>query len=99
MITLHGSNGSARLEAGVVTLDWRNGESETIGDAAPSGAGADPMAFTSDWHRTIIEDFADAVAEDRAPMVTGWEALRVHALISAIDTASRTGQRITLGRQ
>lgn len=98
-ISLHGSEGSARLEAGVVTLDWRDGRSETIGAAATSGAGADPMAFTSDWHRAIIEDFADAVAEDRAPMVTGWEALQVHALISAIDTASRTGQRITLGRQ
>ncbi|MEO0943594.1 MAG: Gfo/Idh/MocA family oxidoreductase [Pseudomonadota bacterium] len=97
-IILHGSNGSARLEAGVVTLDWRNGSSETIGEAAASGAGADPMAFTSDWHRTVIEDFADSLDEDRAPMVTGWEALQVHALISAIDTASRTGQRITLGR-
>lgn len=98
-ITLHGSEGSARLEAGIVTLDWRDGRRETIGETAASGAGADPMAFTSDWHRTVIEDFADALTKDRAPMVTGREALQVHALISAIDTASRTGHRITLGRQ
>jgi len=98
-ITLHGSEGTARLEAGVVQLEWRDGRSETIGEAAASGAGADPMAFTSDWHQTVIEDFAEAITDDRAPMITGWDALQVHALISAIEAAGRTGQRLTLGRQ
>ena len=97
-ITLHGSNGSARLEAGTVTLDWRSGASETLGEKAASGAGADPMAFTSDWHLTVIEDFADSITSGREPMISGRDALQVHALISAIDTASRTGRRITLGR-
>ncbi len=97
-IVLHGTEGSARLEAGAVTLDWRNGESETIGESTASGAGADPMAFTSDWHRTVIEDFAEALDDNRPPLVTGRDALQVHALIAAIETAGRTGQRITIGR-
>jgi len=96
-IVLHGTEGSARLEAGTVRLDWRNGDSETIGERAASGAGADPMAFTSDWHRAVIEDFADAIPQNRPPLVTGRDALQVHALITAIETAGRTGQRLTIG--
>lgn len=95
-ITLHCRDGSARLEAGVLKLNWHDGRSEEIGEATSSGAGADPMAFTSDWHRTVIEDFADAVATGRPPLVTGREALDVHALITAIEMAGQTGQRIAL---
>ena len=73
-----------------------DGRSEEIGDTAGSGAGADPMAFTSDWHQTVIEDFAEAIAHDRPPLVTGREALGVHALITAIETAGRNGKRVTL---
>jgi predicted dehydrogenase len=73
-----------------------DGTSETIGASATSGAGADPMAFTSDWHQTIIEDFADAIAEDRPPIVTGRAALDVHQLIDAIEKAGRLGERVTL---
>ncbi len=95
-ITLHCQNGSARLAAGVLRLDMHDGRSEEIGDTAGSGAGADPMAFTSDWHQTVIEDFAEDIAHDRPPIVTGREALGVHALITAIETAGRTGKRVTL---
>ncbi len=97
-ITLHCIEGSARLEAGQVRFDWRNGQVEEIGEATGSGGGADPMAFTSEWHQTIIDDFADAIADDRPPLVTGREALQVHALIDAIETAGHTGRRITIGR-
>ena len=62
-----------------------------------SGAGADPMAFTSDWHRFVIEDFVDAVETGRAPMITGRSALEVHGLIEAIERSGREGQRVTLG--
>ena len=93
-ITLHCQNGTACLAAGMLTLDYRDGRREEIGDAATSGAGADPMAFTSDWHQAIIEDFAEAVATGRKSLVTGREALDVHALIADIETSGRTGQRV-----
>jgi predicted dehydrogenase len=93
-ITLHCQNGTASLAAGLLTLDYRDGRREEFGDAATSGAGADPMAFTSDWHQAVIEDFADAVDTGRKPLVTGREALEVHALIADIETSGRTGQRI-----
>jgi predicted dehydrogenase len=95
-ITLHGPRGSAHLAAGILRLDWQDGRSETLGQAAASGAGADPMAFTHDWHLTVIEDFAAALTEGRPPMVPGREALAVHRLIDALETSGREGRRITL---
>lgn len=95
-ITLHFREGSARLEAGMLRIDRRDGTSETVGQAASSGGGADPMAFTSDWHRSIIEDFADALAKGRSPLVTGRAALDVHRLIDAIERSAAQGERISL---
>lgn len=97
-ITLHCQHGSARLGAGVLRIDRRDGSSEEIGEGAGSGAGADPMAFTSDWHQTLIEDFAEAVKTGREPLVPGREALDVHALIAAIEESSRSGQRVEVRR-
>ncbi len=95
-ITLHCQNGTARLDRGKLIVDWQDGRVEELGKAVASGAGADPMAFTSDWHRFIIEDFAEAIAEDRPPLVPGRSALAVHALIEGIERAGETGQRIDL---
>ena len=95
-ITLHFAQGSATLDAGVLRLDRADGTTKTIGQAATSGGGADPMAFTSDWHRFVIEDFAAALEQDRAPLVTGRDALGVHHLITALEQAAKTGNRTQL---
>ena len=92
-ITLHFQDGSAHLDAGLLWIDRHDGTSETIGQAASSGAGADPMAFTSDWHRYVIEDFADALRHNRPPLITGRDALGVHRLIAALENSARTGSR------
>ncbi len=90
-IALHFDDGSAHLDAGLLKIDRQDGTSETFGQAASSGAGADPMAFTSDWHRFVIEDFADALSNNRAPLVTGRDALGVHRLIAAMEHSARNG--------
>lgn len=95
-IRLHCQHGSAYLAAGVLRIDYQDGRTEEIGTATSSGAGADPMAFTSDWHQAVIEDFADAIATNRPPMVPGREALMVHGLITAIEEAGRSGQRVSV---
>lgn len=92
-ITLHFQEGSAHLDAGLLRIDRQDGTSEVFGQAAKSGAGADPMAFTSDWHRFIIEDFADAVQHKKSPLVSGRDALGVHRLIAALEVSARTGSR------
>ncbi|MEL6586704.1 MAG: Gfo/Idh/MocA family oxidoreductase [Pseudomonadota bacterium] len=95
-LVFHGANGSAVLEAGLVQINWRDGRSDMLGVAAASGAGADPMAFTSDWHQSVIEDFADAVAQGRAPNITARDGLAVHRLIGGIERAAKLGHRIEL---
>lgn len=95
-ITLHFAKGSARLEAGQLFLDRQDGRHEVLGESAASGAGADPMAFTSDWHRAVIEDFAASLTEARPPLVSGRAALEVHRLIDAMETAARDGQTLYL---
>jgi UDP-N-acetyl-2-amino-2-deoxyglucuronate dehydrogenase len=96
-ITLHCAHGSAHLEAGILRIDRHDGQSETLGQAATSGSGADPMAFTSDWHRAVIEDFADAVVTGHAPICPGRDALEVHRLIAAIEKSGHTRGAVALG--
>ncbi len=95
-IVLHGTKGSARLISGRLELMFRDGTTETIGSAAATGGGADPMAFTHAWHQAILEDFAAAITKGRAPACTGREALAVHDLIEAMVQSSRDGRAINL---
>ena len=95
-ITLHCAEGSVTLDAGTLKIDWRDGRTQTLGQTATSGAGADPMAFTSDWHQWVIEDFAKSIAENRPCLVTGEEALKVHALIDALERSSKSGTICTV---
>jgi predicted dehydrogenase len=55
------------------------------------------MAFTADWHRAVIEDFAEAVATGRAPLVPGREALGVHRLIAALEKSGEQGGEVLTG--
>ncbi len=95
-ITLGFAKATARLDTNMLTLDWLDGRSETIGQATASGSGADPMAFTSDWHRDMIADFADALAEGRPPRVPCREALGVHRLIAALEESGAAGRHVVL---
>jgi predicted dehydrogenase len=40
----------------------------------------------------VIEDFAAALTEGRAPAITGHDALAVHDLIDALTRSAREGQ-------
>jgi UDP-N-acetyl-2-amino-2-deoxyglucuronate dehydrogenase len=63
---------------------------EIKSDQSSGGTGADPMAFPHDYHLGVIGDFLDAVEQDRAPAISGREALKVHRLIDALLQASQT---------
>ncbi len=93
-IALHFEKASLRLEAGVLTVRWRDGSVETHGEEAGTGGGADPMAFTHAWHQGVLEDFVDALCAGRAPAVGGEEALASHALIDAITRSAQHGHMV-----
>lgn len=95
-IEITGTRGSAVLAGTALDVAYLDGSRRQItppGNAA-GGAGADPMAFTHEWHRAVIADFLDALDEGRPPRVSGREALVVHRLIDALVEAGRTGATV-----
>ena len=98
-ITLHCANASVALMSGELQITWRDGTSETLGTAASTGGGADPMAFTHAWHQAIIADFMAAITDNRPPVASGQDALTVHQLIDAIVQSSQEEHAITLSKE
>lgn len=95
-IRFHFEQGSARLKGDVLTLTWRNGRTETIGQDAATGSGENPMAFSSEWHAAVVADMVEAIRADRAPLVSGRDALAVHAFVDAIERSAAVGERVSL---
>ncbi|MDD9923221.1 MAG: Gfo/Idh/MocA family oxidoreductase [Boseongicola sp.] len=95
-ISIQFEKAHAHLEAGTLRLDHWDGSQEQIGESAATGGGADPMAFTHDWHQTVIEDFAKALAHQTPPLCSGRDALSAHAVIAAMEIAGKTEQRTTI---
>lgn len=92
-----GTKGTARLDGSSLVARFTDGSEATLtDDSAGGGAGADPMAFSHAHHRALIADFADAIAADAAPRITGREALKVHRLIDALllSAESRTPRQV-----
>ncbi|GFE65483.1 Gfo/Idh/MocA family protein [Litoreibacter roseus] len=95
-IVLHGTEGSACLEGPKLNVDWRDGRQDSFGADEGSGGGADPMAFTHEWHQSVIEDFAASLKDQRAPMAPGRDALKVHTLIDAMIRSSDQGRMVEI---
>lgn len=90
-IILDGTLGTATLRGGRLEVIWRDGRTEVTDEPAGTGGGADPMAFPCDWHKALIADFAMAIRRSQSPLITGREALQVHALIDAMTRSSNEG--------
>lgn len=88
---------TAHLQSGTLTVSWLDGRTERTGEPATTGGGADPMAFPHEWHRDLIADFAEAVTQDRPPLITGREALHVHRLIDALVRSSAERKAVPVG--
>lgn len=93
-IEVLGTTGTAVLNATGLTISYQDGTAEELGETKGSGGGADPMAFSHDAHLALHTDFLNAVTDNRAPRVTGRDALRVHHFIDAIVSAAQTGTRV-----
>lgn len=90
-IAIAGTLGSAVLTAERLTLHRMGEAAVEVDGSMAGGGGADPMAFSHEAHRRLIEDFIGAVREDREPRTSGRSALAVHALIDAMLASSRKG--------
>ena len=84
-IEIIGDKGTASLNGTQLQVRLHDGTNiDFSGAESGSGSGADPMAFSSQAHRALIADFAEAVAQGRKPAVSGRDVLAVHRLIAAI---------------
>jgi UDP-N-acetyl-2-amino-2-deoxyglucuronate dehydrogenase len=84
-IELIGTRGTALLEATSLKVQIHDEPAFSFStDAGGGGTGADPMAFPHDWHRSLLEDFLDAIEHNREPRISGAEALKVHRFIDRI---------------
>ncbi len=95
-IVLHCENATVKLEAGILIINWRNGEKEEFGEESGTGGSADPMAFPFDWHKDLILHFVKSIRTNERFEITGKEALKVHYLIDAMIESSKKNKLITM---
>jgi predicted dehydrogenase len=97
-IELIGTRATATLLGTALEMRWLDGRIESLAaDGSPGGAGADPMAFPHEYHRSVWRDFLDAVETGAEPCVNGEEALRVHRLIDALIESARSNAAVDCG--
>jgi predicted dehydrogenase len=94
-IEIVGTKATAVL-SGKLEIHYQDGSTENFEASQATGGGADPMAFSNEAHRGVISDFLDALDAERAPRVSGAEALKVHRLIDALLRSSRERRPVAL---
>ena len=98
---VHGRDGFAAVEDDML-VDWRtraggdDERAEVLARYGGSGTGgaSDPTAISHENHRRQYADVLAAIAEERSPMIDGWEGLRSLRLIDAIYRSVREGRPI-----
>ncbi|NQZ31338.1 MAG: Gfo/Idh/MocA family oxidoreductase [Oceanospirillaceae bacterium] len=95
-ITLHFTKAVAKLERSILEIFWRDGRTESYGESEAIIASNDPMAYKASWHGSVITDFIEAIAEQRLPMATGREGLKVHRLIDALMASSELQKTVAV---
>ena len=102
-VEICGEFGSAAMEDDdIARWDFRNAqpEDEAIRHTRESGAmgsGASaPMAIGFEGHLRQFEDFVEAIRENRAPIIDGYEARKAVALVRAIYDSAERGTVVRL---
>jgi predicted dehydrogenase len=95
-IDIAGTKGSAILEAERLVVHRIGEKPFHLDGSTEGGGGADPMAFSHQPHRRLIEDFVNAVRNGGEPRASGRSALPVHALIDGMLESSQKGKIVTV---
>lgn len=106
-IEIAGSTGMAVLEEEDI-IKWDFAEpkpsdeklrEEMLGRTKTGGGAADPAAIGHHAHALLFQDFLDAIAQNRAPMIDGRDGRRSVELILAIYESAKTGKPVKLLRR
>jgi len=90
-IEIAGTAGTALLEGDRLVVQRPDMPLLEMSGTSGGGGGADPMAFSPEAHRRLLEEFLVARREGREPVNGARSALAVHALIDAILASSGSG--------
>ncbi|PHN05713.1 Gfo/Idh/MocA family protein [Flavilitoribacter nigricans] len=97
-LEVFGEKGSVILEAGKI-ISWQLGDDEPQDEpqTAGNGSGAsDPTAIGHALHKAQINDFVEAIRENREPAITGLSGRKSLELILKIYESSKRGKEIKL---
>lgn len=95
-ITLHFEKGSLYVGSNSLEVCWRDGRYDREVNDNTGTLTNEVPANKHQWHQAVIEDFLQAVRQDRQPKVSGREAFKSHQLIEAIETSSQSGSLVEL---
>ena len=95
-IEFSGTRATAVLTGSRLELTARDGGRRSVGEAAGTGGGADPMAFAHDHHRAVLAEFLDALDGDREPRSNGASTLPALDLIEALLASSAQRRPVPL---
>ncbi len=96
-LEFHGDRGTIMVD-GERIVKWAVPgvpEPDFSSDGAGSAA-SDPRAISQQGHIIQLQDFIDAIREDRDPMVTGEDGRPAVEIILAVYESARTGQPVRL---
>ncbi len=93
-LEIHGEKGTAILEGGKMVKWAIEGEEEESEEKADMSAAAEASAITADSHALQIQDFVDAINEDRKPLVDGHEGRKALEVIIGIYRSSEEGKTV-----
>ena len=96
-VEISGSEGTVILEHDrIIAADLRNAPAATIDSAALDENQSASSAVVSDFrgHQAVLENFLQAIQQNRAPASDGLEGRRSVALIEAIYRAAETPDRV-----
>lgn len=96
-IEIAGTKGSALIEAETLVVHRRGEPPLRVSGSTAGGGGADPMAFSHEPHKRLLEDFLDSIVAGHDPSASGRSALAVQALIDAMLESSKAGKPVRLG--
>ena len=101
-VEITGDQGTVIVERNrIARADLKSIESEKLVSSAPdtNQSSSSPIISDVSGHKKLIEDFLDAIANDRTPLCDGREGRRSLALVEAIYKSARTDQPIKVERE
>ena len=95
-IIFHFDSASVRLQSNLLEINYRDGKKENVGSSVNTGAGANPMDFTSDWHHEVVSVFIDYLDDKSEPIANLTTAIKMHELITALTISAREDRRVLI---